>query len=116
MVSAELALAVPVLVLVLAVCLAGLGLAVDQMRCFEAVRAAARAVARGEDESRVLALARAAAPEGSTVEVIWHHPDVTVVVQAPARSLLPGVPGARAALTVPLEPSVDSSAGLLLWR
>ena len=47
MVSAELALTVPAVLLVLAICLTALSLGVDQVRCEDAARVAARAASRG---------------------------------------------------------------------
>ena len=69
MVTAELAVAIPAAVLVLAMCLAAISTAVDQIRCVDAARTAARAAARGDDPARVSALALAAAPEGASVSV-----------------------------------------------
>jgi len=69
MVTAELAVAIPAAVLVLALCLAAVSAGVDQIRCVDAARVAARAAARGDGPARVRALALAAAPEGSRVSV-----------------------------------------------
>ena len=69
MVTAELAVAVPAVVLVLALCLAAVRVAVDQVRCVDAARIAARAAARGDPIDRVRSLGRSAAPAGAQVEV-----------------------------------------------
>lgn len=82
MVTAELAVALPVLVLVLAGCLTGLGAVVDQVRCVDAARLAARAAARGDSPSAVRADAVRAAPGGATVSVTAMGPQVRVVVMA----------------------------------
>lgn len=69
MVTAELAVALPSVVLVLALCLVAAKAAVDQIRCIDAARVASRAAARGDDPARVRALAAASAPAGATVDV-----------------------------------------------
>lgn len=108
MVSAELALVIPALLLVLACCLSGLGLAVDQLRCVDAARVAARAASRGEPPAEAIDLARRLAPAGAEVTVA--RPDgetVRVVVRAPARDqLLPGLPAAEGTAVARLEPAV----------
>ncbi|WP_317183088.1 TadE family type IV pilus minor pilin, partial [Intrasporangium sp.] len=65
MVTAELAVAIPVVVLVLLGCLAGLSAAVDQVRCVDAARLASRAAARGDSPLRVHELAQRGAPDGA---------------------------------------------------
>ena len=69
MVTAELAVAIPSVVLVLALCLVAAKAGVDQIRCVDAARVASRAAARGDDTGRVRALAAAAAPDGATVQI-----------------------------------------------
>ena len=69
MVTAELAVAIPAAMLVLAVCLAAVRAAVDQIRCVDAARVAARAAARGDDPGRVRELATASAPDGADVAI-----------------------------------------------
>ncbi len=81
-VSAEAALALPVLVLVAGVLVALGHVAVAQVRCVDAARAAARLAARGEPASEVHARARVAAPAGAAVTVAGGR-QVTVVVTAP---------------------------------
>lgn len=105
MATAELALVIPAVVLVLALCLSGLGLAIDQVRCVDAARVAARAASRGEPVAAVSDRARQGAPEGSKVTVLRQGQDVLVTVTAPARRLhLPGLPAARATASAPVEP------------
>lgn len=105
MATAELALVIPAVVLVLAFCLSGLGLAIDQVRCVDAARVAARSASRGEPVAKVADQARQGAPEGSRVSVTRHGEDVLVTVTAPARRLqLPGLPAARATASAPVEP------------
>ena len=67
MVTAEFAVVLPALLLVLAVALSALGLAVDQVRCVDAARLAARALARGDAEGSARALAATAGPPGAVV-------------------------------------------------
>lgn len=105
-ISAEMALAIPALVVVLALCLSGLGLAVDQVRAADAARAGARAASRGDSPDRVRELAARAAPSGA--EVVLHHQgkEVTVRVEAPPRRLLVTLPAASAEAVAVLEPGV----------
>lgn len=69
MVTAEFAVGLPAVVLVLGVGLAGLSAGVDQVRCVDAARLAARALARGDPAPEAVGLARAAAPNGAQVEL-----------------------------------------------
>lgn len=82
MVSAELAVAIPAVLLVLACCLAGLAAAIDQIRCVDAARVAGRAAARGESADTIRSLALQAAPAGATVAVERWGGDAVVVVRA----------------------------------
>lgn len=108
MLSAELALTIPSVVLVLAICLTALALGVDQVRCVDAARVAARAASRGEEPALVRELAAARAPEGATVVVAEEAAGVEVTVRAPARSrLLPGLPAATGAASAVWEPGVS---------
>lgn len=92
MVTAELAVALPAVVAVLALSLWAFGVAVDQLRCVDAARAGARAAARGEATATVDALVRREAPQGSSVSRSLVGTDVTVAVQAPERRLAGLVP------------------------
>ena len=65
MVTAELAVVLPALLLVLAVALSALGLAVDQVRCVDAAAAGARAAARGDSPAAVHAVAARSAPSAT---------------------------------------------------
>lgn len=102
-VTAELAVALPAVVIVLVFAVAVLGLMLDQIRCVDAARTAARAVARGDTTSVVVEAARKAAPEGSKVR-IDEGPPVRVEVVAPPRNpWLPAALRGRAAATAPSE-------------
>ncbi|PPK92934.1 TadE-like protein [Kineococcus xinjiangensis] len=68
-VTAELALALPAVVLVLCAVLATGEVAIAQVRCTDAARAAARSAARGEPAHVVRAAAETLAPAGARVEV-----------------------------------------------
>jgi hypothetical protein len=85
-VTAETALALPT-VAVVAAALVALGhVAVAQLRCVDAARAAARLAARGEPPAVVRARAEAGAPPGAAVAVRGGR-QVAVLVTAPV--LLP---------------------------
>lgn len=109
MVTAELALALPALVLILVAALAGLSLAVDDVRCVDAARAAARSAARGDTAAESIAIAHRLAPSGSLVRVISEGQLVRVVVTGPARAaagLLPRLPQVSATATGDVEQAV----------
>jgi Flp pilus assembly protein TadG len=78
--TAELAVALPSLVIVLAVALGAVDLGLSQVRCVDAARLGARLLARGEPQGPALAEVRAAAPEGARVFVTTAGTRVTVVV------------------------------------
>jgi hypothetical protein len=92
MVTAELAVAIPSLVLVLGFCLVAVNAAVDQIRCVDAARIASRAAARGDAPGRVQQLAVQAAPAGARVSVVGVDGGVRVTVTARTGGwgLLPG--------------------------
>lgn len=90
-VTVEAALVLPALVFILVLCLAGIGCVVDQLRCVDAAREAARLIGRG-DASAGQAAAIHIAPEGATVTVMSSGDLVRVTVTAaPFGGLLPGV-------------------------
>jgi Flp pilus assembly protein TadG len=77
-VTAETAMVLPVLALLLAVGLWAVAVAGAQLRCVDAARDAARAAARGESDSIATAVARAAAPGAAQIE-LSHRGDLVVV-------------------------------------
>jgi len=81
-VTAETAMVLPVLALLLAVALWSIAVAAAQLRCIDAARDGARAVARGESDVVATEVARAAAPEGAQVDVRRDGDRVVVVVTA----------------------------------
>lgn len=101
MVTAELAVTLPAVVLVLAIALFALSTAIDQLRCVDAAGAGARAAARGDPVSLVREQASRVAPRGSVITVASSGLTVSVSVRAPVgrlASLLPEPihPGASA--------------------
>ncbi len=105
MVTAELAVAIPIVVLVLAFCAAGIAAGIDQVRCIDAARAAARSAARGDTAAESRQLALRAAPAGAAVEVDRGSTEVRVVVTARAGGIGGLIPGwhLRAEATGPVE-------------
>jgi secretion/DNA translocation related TadE-like protein len=103
-VTAETAIVAPALVALLAMLLWALGAVATQLRCGDAARAAARAAARGEPAAVVLAVARAAAPQGADVRL--HTEDQLQRVEVRARTPGPAALGLdiSAAATSHAEP------------
>lgn len=104
-VTAELALGLPSVVLVLAVVLAVGRVVAAQVQCIDAARAGARQAARGEPMDRIGTVARGFGPDGARVVVSRRGGDVDVEVSAPVR--MPGtgwsVASVRSRATGPLE-------------
>lgn len=105
-VTAELALGLPAVVLALVVVLLVGSVAVAQVRCTDAARAAARAAALGEDTAAVVAIAADLAGEEAQVAVEESNGWVSVTV---SRTLSNGWLGgagltASAEFTLPVEP------------
>ncbi|MEU9121300.1 TadE family type IV pilus minor pilin [Streptomyces sp. NPDC048506] len=88
-VTAEAAMAIPVLLAVVAALVWGLIAACARIQCVDAARAGARAAARSEPGTAVIAAARGAAPRGARVALTREGELVRVRVQAE----LPGVGG-----------------------
>ena len=108
MVTAELALTLPAVVLVLVICLSALSWGVDRVRCVDAARVAVREIARGEDPGRALDDARALAPEGASVEVARGGRDVTVTVTSSPPEVLAFATGETSCFsTARVEPTHD---------
>ena len=114
MVTAEAALVLPVLVLVLAGAVAVLTVVGAQLRCVDAAREGVRAAARGEPASVVVSAAGRLAPDGAAVTTEPVEDGlVTVTVRAPVRplgtALLPVTVGSTA--TARVEPGVAGATG-----
>jgi Flp pilus assembly protein TadG len=69
MVTAETAVVLPVLLLVLAGAVSAVVVVGAQLRCVDAAREGARAAARGDATAEVVRLTAAAAPNGAVTEV-----------------------------------------------
>lgn len=109
MVTAEAAVVLPVLVLVLAAALSAVAVVTAQLRCTDAAREGARAAARGESDAVVARIAGSSAPAGGTVEVTRDAETATVRVSASVE-LLPGLGPSievSAGATAALEPGLD---------
>jgi hypothetical protein len=108
MATAEFAVVLPAVVLVLALSLGATGLALDQIRCVDAARAGARAASRGDSYLAVILVARRAAPSQALVSLTTTSDLVQVsVVSRPrvAGSLLPGWLSAGATASAAREPA-----------
>lgn len=92
--TAELAVAMPAVVMAMSAVLAVSQAALAQVQCVDAARAGARAAARGEPPSVVQTLARDGAP-GASVDVQLHGAAVTVSVSRPLRLVLSRGPVVR---------------------
>jgi hypothetical protein len=92
-VTAEIAVALPALVLIIAIALWGVSVAAAHVACVDAARAGARAAARGEPMSAVRAAVIQGAPSGARVATRRDgdltEVDVRVEIRAPALSGLP---------------------------
>lgn len=99
--TAELAVLLPALVLLLAVLLWGVQAGAAQLRCVDAAREGARAAARGEPAEAVREAALRAGPPGARVRVDEEGELVRVRVEA--RSVGPGRLGAALGVGVAAE-------------
>lgn len=81
-VTAEAALALPVLVMVTVLLVSGLIAVLLQIQCVDAARAGARAAARQDPADQVVEVARGIAPRGAAVTVSREEGRVRVVVVA----------------------------------
>jgi hypothetical protein len=99
-VTAEFAVALPAVLLLLALLLAGSAAGITQLRLEEAARAGARALARGEDagavEGIVRQLAGASASSSIVAEGEWLSVTVSGRVSGPVGSIVPWTLSARA--------------------
>ncbi|MEO8556508.1 MAG: TadE family type IV pilus minor pilin [Actinomycetota bacterium] len=108
MATAEFAVVLPAVVLVLALSLGALGLAWDQIRCVDAARAGARAASRGDSSEAVTLVTSRAAPSGAEVSIGAAGDLIQVsVVSRPrvAASLLPSWLRASSTASAVREPS-----------
>jgi hypothetical protein len=84
MATAELAVVLPTLVLVIAAALTMISVVLAQLRCVDAAREAARSAARGEPAAVVRSVASQAAPAGASVEIRPGGDEVRVTVSSRA--------------------------------
>jgi hypothetical protein len=112
-VTAETAVLLPVLVVVLAAAVWVLACLAAQLECVDAARAAARAAARGEAPPAVRATAHRLGPDGAVVVQSRGHGLVEVLVRAEVRPFggvlraLPSVPVSGRA-TAAVEPAAGA--------
>ncbi|MFC4908956.1 TadE family type IV pilus minor pilin [Actinomadura gamaensis] len=118
MATAEIAVALPALVLVTVLALWAVAAASTQMSCVDAARAGARAAARGEDLDAVRAQVGRSAPRGAAITVQRDTDSVRVTVSAAVRPpALTGLPplGVQAHADAETEPggqdNPESQAG-----
>ena len=114
MVTAETAVVLPVLLLVLAGAVAAITVVGAHLRCLDAAREGARAAARGDGAAAVRAVAARAAPEGArtTVEVDGVRVRVTVTAAVPPLGPVPLSVEVSASAVAELEPgAVPAEAG-----
>ncbi|MGI8334986.1 TadE family type IV pilus minor pilin [Actinomadura scrupuli] len=107
----EIAVALPALMLVTVAALWGITTASAQVACVDAVRAGARAAARGESLPAVQAVVERAAPAGAKAEIRRGRDTTTVAVQVSLRPpALTGFPAltVRAHALAATEPGVDA--------
>ncbi|HEY1486952.1 MAG TPA: TadE family type IV pilus minor pilin [Micromonosporaceae bacterium] len=107
MVTAEFAVALPALVLLLGFALGAVGATMDKLRCIDAAREAALATSRGSDGA---ALGRADGPAGASVTVTSADGVVRATVSVRTRPLgshLPGIVVTGTAVAA-LEPGSTS--------
>lgn len=97
MATAELAVALPAVVLVIVAGMSAVSVLTAQLRCVDAAREAVRAAARSESGTVVQSLAARAAPAGATVAITGNESEVTVTVSAESRSAGGLVPAFRVA-------------------
>lgn len=108
MVTAETAVAMPALVIVLLMCLFGISAGQQMLQCGDAARLSARSYARGDGSLQARELARRAAPQGAKVTISSRVDQVTVDVETKLRrpgflrTLLPAMSIHQSA-TAPLE-------------
>jgi len=106
-VTAEFAVLMPVLVVILSLTLAAGAAGVAKLRCIDAARSAARLAARHESSSTALTAARSAAPDHASIRLAAGGDLVRVEVTAQVPLPLPGRPTVEVGATsvAMLEPN-----------
>lgn len=102
--TAEAAVALPALLVVLSLAVGAVITVDGELRCVDAARAGARVAARGDSDATARRAAEQVAPTGAQVAVEHHGEQVRVTVRVTLRAgrWLPGVP-VSAAATADLE-------------
>lgn len=112
--TAEVAIALPVLVLLIAMAVAAVGVVAAQLRCVDSARAVARAIARGEPVADARSLGTVTAPAGASIAISREGRRVVVTVSArvqPVNRFAPPM-AVEARAVGELEPGVgDASMG-----
>lgn len=111
-VTAETAVVLPGLALLLGVALCCVHAAAAHVACVDAARVGARALARGDDEAVVRSLVAQAGPPEATAELSMAEGFARVEVTAPVR-IIPGLPPTvrvSGTAAIPAEPEVDALA------
>ncbi|MDQ2848893.1 MAG: pilus assembly protein [Actinomycetota bacterium] len=90
-VTIEAAIALSVVVIVLAMCLAGIGCAIGEIRCVDAAREAARLAARGDGDQAAEVVAKLAPAEASLNLRVAGDTVIATVTAVPVGGLLPAV-------------------------
>ena len=115
MVTAELAVALPTVVVTVLAGIAALSAVATQMRCTDAAATAARLAARGETRAVAQSVAREVVGAPAQVQVVTASGSVTVVVRSatgvPVLGRLLPLPAVSARYSLPLEPSAETPAG-----
>jgi Flp pilus assembly protein TadG len=113
MVTAETAVVLPVLLLVLAGAVAAVVVVGGQLRCVDAAREGVRAAARGETAEIARSVAARAAPSGATTALSESDATVTVTVTARLRPLgaVPISVQLSASATAQREPATQEDGG-----
>ncbi|MGI5418707.1 TadE family type IV pilus minor pilin [Actinomadura luteofluorescens] len=107
MATAEIAVALPSLVLITAIALWGVRAASVQLACTDAARSGARAAARGESLTAVRELVEKGVPKGAAVQVHRDGAVVRVDVAAPVAAAI-GLP----AITVHAHTAAETEPGV----
>ncbi len=103
MATAELAVAMPAVIAVLALCLSAISVGIDQVRCVDAARAGVRLLARGEQPEVVRSEVARAAPNGAATTLDAAGGRVSVAVTG-------RLPGPLRWLGVRLRPTATATA------
>jgi Flp pilus assembly protein TadG len=111
-VTAEVAVVLPVLLAILVFGVWMAGVVVENIRCIDAARDVARAVARGEPPQSAQQLVSRTAPEGATFTITKDGPDIQVTVTAdvtPRWPLLAKLPPiqVKGQATIQSEPTIS---------